>query len=66
MALQVAEAAVVGHDLEAVAQGLEAAARAVAAVAPLAHQLGQHRGALVRRQRPHRRARLVLRAGRAS
>ena len=51
MALEVAEGAVVGHHLEPVAQALEAAARAVAAVAPFADQLGQHLRALVGRQR---------------
>ena len=50
MALQVAERPVVGDDLEAVAERLEAAARAMAAVAPLADELGQHRRALVRGQ----------------
>ena len=47
MALQVAEAAVVGDDLEAVAQRLEAAAGAVAAVAPLADQVGEQPRPLV-------------------
>ena len=46
MALQVAEGAVVGDDLEAVAQRLEAAAGAVAAVAPLADHRGQELGSL--------------------
>ncbi len=41
MALEVAEGAVVGDDLEAVAQRLEAAAGAVAAVGALAHQRRQ-------------------------
>src|SRR5882757_3156510 len=41
MPLQVAECAVVGDDLEAVAHSLEAAARAMAAVLPVADQLAQ-------------------------
>ena len=41
VALEVAERAVVGDDLEAVAQRLEAAAGAVAAVGALADQVGQ-------------------------
>ena len=46
MALQVAEGAVVGDDLEAVAQRLEAAPRAVAAVAALADEIAEQRRAL--------------------
>ena len=45
VALEVAERAVVGDDLEAVAQRLEAAARAVAAVRALADEVGEHRRA---------------------
>ena len=48
VALQVAEAAVVGDDLEAVADRLPAAARAVAAVGALAGQLADQLGALER------------------
>ena len=44
MALQVAERAVVGDDLEAVAQRLEAAAGAVAAVRAVADEVAQQRG----------------------
>ena len=47
MALEVAEGAVVADDLEAVAQRLEPAARAVAAVAALADQVAQRGGALL-------------------
>src|SRR4051794_11682722 len=46
MALEVAESAVVGDDLEAVAQRLEPAPRAVAAIAPLADEIAEQRGAL--------------------
>src|SRR5689334_20754776 len=46
MALEVAERAVVRDDLEAVAQRLETAARAVAAVAALADEVTEQRGAL--------------------
>ena len=46
VALQVAERAVVGHDLEAVGERLEAAAGPVPAVLPLADQLAEKRGAL--------------------
>ena len=46
MALQVAERAVVRDDLEAVAQRLEPAPGAVAAVAPLADEVAEQRGAL--------------------
>jgi hypothetical protein len=45
VALQVAERAVVGDDLEAVAQRLQAAAGTVAAVGALAHEVGQQRAA---------------------
>ena len=48
VALQVAEGAVVGDDLEAVAERLEAAAGAVAAVVALADDGGEHLAALVR------------------
>src|SRR3989442_2129045 len=41
VALEVAERAVVGHDLEAVAQRLEAAPGAMTPVGALAHQLGE-------------------------
>ena len=47
VALQVAERAVVGHDLEPVAQRLEAASRAVAAVGALAHEIGEERASRV-------------------
>ena len=50
MALQVAEAAVVGDDLEPVADRLPAAPGAVAAVGPLAGQLGDRLALLVGRQ----------------
>ena len=53
MALEVAEGAVVGHHLEAVAQRLQPAAGAVPAVAALAHQLDEHLRALVGGQRVH-------------
>ena len=46
VALQIAEGAVVGDDLEAVAQRLEAAAGAVAPVGALAHQGRQQLGSL--------------------
>ena len=49
--LEIAEGAVVGHDLEPVAQRLEPAPRTVAAVGPLADQIRQQRGALVGVQR---------------
>ena len=61
MALDVAECAVVGDHLEAVAQRLEAAAGPMAAVLALAHQLGDQGGALVRRQHPYGGQRLLLR-----
>ena len=48
VALEVAEAAVVGDDLEPVAHRLPAAAGAVAAVSPLAGQLADQLGALQR------------------
>ena len=64
MALEIPERAVVGHDLEAVAQGLQAAARAVAAVAALAHEVGQQLALLLGRQRGHGDARLLLDVGR--
>ena len=60
MALQVAERAVVGDDLEAVAQRLVAAAGAVAAVAPRADQVAQQRRALVAGQRADAQPRLLL------
>ena len=47
MALKVAEGAVVGNDLKAVADGLEAAAGAVAAVCAGTDEVGQHRRPLV-------------------
>jgi len=47
VALQVAERAVIGHDVEAVAGSLEGAPRFVTAVRPLAHVGAQHRGAVV-------------------
>ena len=61
MALEVAEGAVVRHHLEAVAERLEAAAGAVAPVAAVAHEVGEHRRPLVRRQVVERGPRLVLR-----
>ena len=48
VALEIAEGAVVGDDLEAVAQRLEAATGAVAAVFAPAYQLTQEAGPLVR------------------
>ena len=51
VALQIAEAAVVGHDLEPVPHRLPAATRAVAAVAPLASELADQLGALDRVKR---------------
>src|SRR3954470_13393071 len=45
MALEIAERAVVRDDLEPVAQGFEAAARAVAAVRAVADEVGQELGA---------------------
>src|SRR4051794_17715434 len=47
MPLEVPERTVVRHDLEAVAQRLEAAAGAVPPVLPLAHELADERCALV-------------------
>src|SRR5215210_3855243 len=64
MALQVAEGAVVGYDLEAVGDRLEAAPGAVAAVAPLPAELGSQVGALVGRKRTYCPVHLVLRARR--
>ena len=55
VALEVAERAVVRHDLEAVAQRLEAAAGTVAAVPALARQVAQQRRPLLRRRAPRRR-----------
>ena len=43
MALQIAKRAVVRDDLKPVAQGLEAAPRAMATVGALADQVGEHR-----------------------
>jgi len=60
VALQVAEGAVVADDLEAVAQRLEAAAGAVAAVAALADEVGQHLRALVGPQRRQPQAGVLL------
>jgi hypothetical protein len=61
VALEVAERAVVGDDLEAVAQRLEAAARPVAAVDALADEVAQHASALVAVERGDRGERLLLR-----
>jgi hypothetical protein len=60
MALQVAERAVVRHDLEAVAQRLEAAAGPVAAVRALADDVAQQRAAVGVGQRGDRRAGALL------
>ena len=60
MALQVAEGAVVRHDLEAVAQRLEAAPRPVAAVGALADEVGQQGAALGVGQRGDGGARALL------
>jgi hypothetical protein len=60
VALQVAERAVVGDDLEAVAQRLEAAPGPVAAVRAVADEVAQQRGALVGRQRGDADARVLL------
>src|SRR4051794_19276742 len=60
MALEVAEGAVVGDDLEAVAQRLEAAPGAVAAVRARADEVGEQRGALVGAERAEAYARVLL------
>ena len=60
VALEVAEGAVVGDDLEAVAHRLEAAARAVAAIRALTDEVGEHRRAVLVRQRVHGGQRPVL------
>ena len=64
MALQVAEGAVVGDDLEAIAQRLEATAGAVAPVAPLAGQCAQQLGPLVAVEHVEPGEDLGLRGGR--
>src|SRR3954447_2307399 len=64
VALEVAEGAVVRHHLEPVAESLEPTPRPVAAIAALAHQVGQQRCPLVRRQGAHRLERLLLGARR--
>ena len=56
MPLQIAERAVVGDDLEAVRERLEAAARAVTPVLARADQLAQKRGALGVGERRNRAA----------
>src|SRR5215217_6712937 len=58
--LKVPERPVVGDDLEAVGQRLEAAPGTVAAIVALADELGEHCRALVRWQVVDRGARLVL------
>src|SRR5207249_806301 len=58
--LQVPERAVVGDDLEAVGQRLEAAAGPVAPVLPLGDQVADERGAFVGRQTGDRGERLLL------
>ena len=60
MALEVAEGAVVRDDLEAVADRLEPAPGAMAAVGSLADEVGEHRGALVGWQDADRRPGLLL------
>ena len=58
--LQIAERAVVGDDLEAVAERLEAAAGAVAPVLALADELAEERGALLGREAGNCSERLLL------
>ena len=60
MALEVAEGAVVRHDLEAVPHGLEAAPRPVAPVGAFADEVAEQLGPLVGVQPRHRVARSVL------
>src|SRR3954452_24026766 len=60
MALEVAEGAAVGDDLEAVAQRLEPAARAMSPVRALADHLAEQRLALGSRQRADADASLLL------
>src|SRR5205807_3643104 len=60
MALQVAEGSVVRDDLEAVADGLEAAARLVAAVFAPADELGEERCPLAAGHRRHGHAQILL------
>ena len=60
MALEVTERAVVRDDLEAVAQRLEAAAGAVAAVRARADEVGEQRAALVGAEGAEADARLLL------
>src|SRR6476469_6648932 len=60
MALEIAESAVVGDDLEAVGQRLEAASGPVAPALALGNQVTDERRALRRRQTGDRRERLLL------
>src|SRR4051812_43476646 len=60
VALEVAEGAVVGDDLEAVTQGLEAAAGAVAAVRPSADEVAEERRAVLGVERAEADPGLVL------
>jgi hypothetical protein len=64
VALEVAEGSVVGDDLEAVADRLEPAPGAVAAVGALADQLGEQLFALVGGEHANRRADLLFGCGR--
>ena len=60
MSLQVAEGAVVGHQLEPVVGAFEGAARAVAPVAPIAHVGPKQRHPLLVAEEPHPAGGLAL------